>query len=85
MTWNFIKNNWNIINEKFPSNSIVRMISPVSTLDEEDHANDIENFFSENDVPQGEKTLNQTLEKLKVNVEFKKRESLNFTELIQEL
>ena len=85
MTWNFIKNNWNIINEKFPSNSIVRMISPVSTLDEEDQANDIENFFSENDVPQGEKTLNQTLEKLKVNVEFKKRESLNFTELIQEL
>ena len=85
MAWNFIKNNWSIINEKFPSNSIVRMISPVSTLDEEYQANDIENFFSENDVPQGEKTLNQTLEKLKVNVEFKKRESIKFTELIQEL
>ena len=85
VTWNFIKNNWDQINEKFPANSIVRMVGPVSGFHEETQAEDIENFFSENNVPQGEITLKQTLEKLRVNVEFKKRVAKSFSDTIEKI
>ena len=61
------------------------MVGPVSGFDEETQAEDIENFFSENNVPQGEITLKQTLEKLRVNVEFKKRVAKSFSDMIEKI
>ena len=61
------------------------MVGPVSGFHEETQAEDIENFFSENNVPQGEITLKQTLEKLRVNVEFKKRVAKSFSDTIEKI
>jgi len=76
--WDFIKDNWQDLLVKFPSNSIVRMLSGITSLSNDNLSNDIHKFFQKNDVPQGQLTLIQTLEKLRINVDFVNRESDKF-------
>ncbi|MBT4513862.1 MAG: M1 family metallopeptidase, partial [Chloroflexi bacterium] len=72
--WAFIKENWDAINEAFPSNSIVRMLSGVRSLSKPELADDILAFFEEHEVPQGALTLSQHLERLRINVSLRERE-----------
>ena len=76
--WEFIARHWDRINEKFPSNTIVRMLEGITTLTDPTVANEIEAFFSEHEVPQGEKTLEQHLERQRVNVALRSREGERF-------
>jgi aminopeptidase N len=78
--WEFIKDNWDKINKDFPSNSIVRMISGVTSLSKSGQAEDVYAYFEDHEVPQGQLTLQQTLEKLRVNVALRERESGAFAE-----
>ena len=80
LAWDFVKENWDKINEAFPSNSIVRMLSGVTSLSQDEQAADVLEFFENHDVPQGQLTLQQTLEKLGVNVAVRERESTSFSE-----
>jgi puromycin-sensitive aminopeptidase len=76
--WEFVKANWEKINKDFPSNSIVRMLSGVTSLSKPEQAADVIAFFDDHEVPQGQLTLQQTLEKLRVNVALRERESAPF-------
>ncbi|MDA1278809.1 MAG: M1 family metallopeptidase [Chloroflexi bacterium] len=78
IAWKFVKDNWDKINKVFPSNSIVRMVSGITSLSKPDQADDVLAFFEDHDVPQGQLTLQQTLEKLRVNVAYRQRESERF-------
>jgi len=78
MAWEHIRSNWDRLVEMYPANSIVRMVGPVTYLDTQEKCEEVEQFFKEHTIPQGELTLKQTLEKLKINVAFRKRESQNF-------
>jgi puromycin-sensitive aminopeptidase len=78
--WQFVKDNWEQINKDFPSNSIVRMLSGVTSLSKSDEAADVLAFFEDHEVPQGQLTLQQTLEKLRVNVALRERESGAFSD-----
>ena len=78
LAWQFIKDNWDKINDVFPSNSIVRMLSGITSLSKSEQADDIISFFEDHDVPQGQLTLKQMLEKLRVNVAYRERESDRF-------
>jgi puromycin-sensitive aminopeptidase len=80
LAWQFVKDNWDKINEVFPSNSIVRMLSGITSLSKGDQADDVIAFFEDHEVPQGQLTLQQTLEKLRVNVALRERESERFAE-----
>ena len=75
-TWNFIEENWDKLTSKFPENSIVRMLSGIRALNKREYFDHLKSFFSEGEkVKQGRLQLDQHLEKLEINVEF--RESLN--------
>lgn len=78
--WEFVKNNWDQINKDFPANSIVRMLSGVTSLGKPEQADDVIAFFDDHEVPQGQLTLQQTLEKLRVNVALRERESALFSD-----
>ena len=78
LAWQFIKDNWDRINEAFPVNSIVRMLSGITSLSKSEHADNVLTFFEDHDVPQGQLTLQQMLEKLRVNVAYRERESERF-------
>jgi len=80
LAWEFVKNNWDKINEAFPSNSIVRMLSGITALSKSDQAGDVLAFFEDHEVPQGQLTLQQTLEKLQVNVALRDREADSFAQ-----
>ena len=73
--WAFVHEHWQTLGERFPSNSIVRMLSGIRSLSDPAVAQDVYAFFEEHEVPQGDKQLAQHLERLEVNVALRARAS----------
>ncbi len=79
LAWFFVQDEWDTINERFPSNSIVRMLEGIRSLSTPDIAPEVFVFFETHEVPQGDKILAQHLERLEVNVALRSRESERLT------
>jgi len=77
LAWFFVQDEWDTINERFPSNSIARMLEGIRSLSEPDIAPEVFVFFETHEVPQGDKILAQHLERLEVNVALRSRETEN--------
>jgi puromycin-sensitive aminopeptidase len=75
MAWEFVRRQWPQLLEKLPDNTIVRMVSSITTLTTPDLVADVEAFFSEHPIPQAVKTLEQLLERQKVNAGLRAREA----------
>jgi puromycin-sensitive aminopeptidase len=73
--WAFVRDHWDEVNDRFPSNSIVRMLGGVRALDRPEVADDVFAFFEAHEVPQGDQQLAQHLERLEVNVALRARAS----------
>ena len=56
------------------------MLSGITALSKSDQAADVLAFFEDHEVPQGQLTLQQTLEKLQVNVALRDREADSFAQ-----
>ncbi len=76
MAWSHVRREWQAANDKFPGNTIVRMIDPVKTLTAPATVADVQSFFSEHPIPQGAKTLDQILERQRVNAALREREGV---------
>ncbi|MEI7506160.1 MAG: M1 family metallopeptidase [Actinomycetes bacterium] len=76
LAWNFIRQYWEQAQQKFPTNTIVRMIDPVKFLNTPDLEADVRSFFSEHGIPQATKTLQQVLERQRVNTALRSREEM---------
>jgi aminopeptidase N len=74
-TWKALRLRWDEANEKFPGNTIVRMIDPVKLLTAPDVVADVQSFFSERPIAQAKKTLDQVLERQRVNSAMLAREA----------
>ncbi len=68
--WNFLENNWEIIKKKFPDNSIPRIFGGVKIVSSKRLASRIVDFFNNNPIPQGQKTIDQNIEKMYINIKF---------------
>jgi puromycin-sensitive aminopeptidase len=75
IAWEFVRRNWATILSRFPDNSIPRMLDGITALTSPEIAQDVQAFFAEHDVPQGRQTLEQHLERLRVNVALREREA----------
>ena len=73
--WFFVQAEWERINERFPSNSIARMLEGVRSLSRPEAAQAVFAFFETHVVPQGDKLVAQHLERLEVNVALRAREA----------
>ncbi len=69
-TWNFIENNWADIIKKFPDNAVPRIFGGIKIISNEKLADRINLFFKNNPIPQGQKTIDQNLEKMYQNINF---------------
>ncbi len=78
--WTWLTEHWSTLLDKFPDNSHARMIEQVSTLPPA-VADDVRRFLSANPVKAGQKTVEQTLERLDVNVAFRRREGERLRQL----
>lgn len=65
--WDFVRRNWAHAEDRFPRSTIVRMIETVKLLDRPTQVADVQAFFAEHPIPQGSKTLEQILERQRVN------------------
>jgi aminopeptidase N len=75
VAWDFVASEWDTLNQRLPSNSIVRMLEGIRSLADPDLAPRVFAFFEDHEVPQGDKILAQHLERLEVNVSLRGRES----------
>jgi len=71
--WSFVSTHWQAINDRFPSNSIARMLAGVAQLDRPETASLVFAFFETTEVPQGDQILAQHLERLEVNLALRTR------------
>jgi len=75
MAWRLVHERWDEMNERFPSNSIVRMLSGMRMVSDPALAADIVAFTAEHPVPQAKQTLLQHLERMQVSVALRAREA----------
>jgi aminopeptidase N len=73
MAWEFVRRNWSEINEAFPRNTISRIVETVKTLDRPGDVVQAQAFFSEHPIEQAAKTLDQILERQRVNADVRTR------------
>jgi puromycin-sensitive aminopeptidase len=78
LAWNFVRNYWDHAQVKFPTNTIVRMVDPVKFLNTPELEADVQAFFAEHNIPQAAKTLQQVLERQRVNTALRSREEDRF-------
>jgi len=76
--WDIISDAWDDINERFPTNTIVRMVDSVKWLVDDDDLADIPAFFAEHPIAQAAITLRQILERQQVNAAMARRVATEF-------
>ncbi len=74
-TWSFIAENLSDLNDLFASSLIVRMVEGVTVHNLPADQEAVSSFFASHKVPSGEQTLHQILERQRVNVSLRARES----------
>jgi puromycin-sensitive aminopeptidase len=72
-SWDYVRRNWVEANQRFPRNTISRMIDTVQLLDRPAQVADVQAFFSEHPIEQAAKTLEQILERQRVNAGVRAR------------
>ncbi len=75
LAWEIVRNHWEEANDRFPTNTIVRMVGSVPTLDRPEQVADVAAFFAEHPIPQSAKTLEQVLERQRVNAALRDRDA----------
>ena len=78
VAWGFIRDNWDTALERLPGNTIVRMIDPVRMLTSPDLVEDVDAFFAAHPIEQAIKTMQQILERQRINADLRTRESITF-------
>lgn len=73
VAWDFVRRDWALLNERFPRNTIVRMVETVKLLDRPEQVADVQAFFAEHPIEQAQKTLEQLLERQRVNAAVRAR------------
>ncbi len=75
MAWESVRRQWPELLERFPNNTIVRMVGSITLLTTPHLVADVQGFFSEHPIPQAAKTLEQLLERQRVNADLRAREA----------
>ena len=78
LAWQVVRDRWDEAIERFPSNTIVRMVDAVKFLNTPDLVDDAAAFFAEHPIEQAAKTLEQILERQRVNAQLRTRAGAEF-------
>ncbi len=73
--WAFVRDHWDEALERFPSNTIVRMVESITYLSTPELVDDTTSFFADHPIQQATKTLEQLLERQRVNTRLRMREA----------
>ncbi|MDW3213940.1 MAG: M1 family metallopeptidase [Ilumatobacteraceae bacterium] len=81
--WEFVRQNWADINDAFPRNTISRIVETVKSLDRPADVAQTAAFFAEHPIEQAAKTLDQILERQRVNAEVRERNEQPFRDALR--
>jgi puromycin-sensitive aminopeptidase len=70
--WRFVAEHWDELNRRLPPNSIIYLVEGIRFLTTPELEADVQRFFTEHDIPQARKMLQQTLERQRVNVALRR-------------
>jgi puromycin-sensitive aminopeptidase len=76
--WEFVRDHWDDATARFPDNTHARMIDAVKLLTAPDVVADVQSFFTAHPIEQAAKTLEQILERQRVNAAFVARDGADF-------
>ncbi len=74
VAWEFVKANWDQMDQLFPKQGLRRMCGGIVALATPELEQDVHEFFTARKIDLGGKTLDQYLEQLRVAVSFRERE-----------
>jgi puromycin-sensitive aminopeptidase len=77
--WQFVRQHWAEINDRFPASLIVRIADPAKLLNTPEVVADVQAFFTEHPIAQSAKTLDQVLERQRVNAALRTRDEAPLT------
>ena len=81
--WAFVRDHWDEAIDRFPGNTIVRMADGVKLLNTPDLVADAATFFAAHPIEQAAKTLEQILERQRVNATLRSREGATFASFLE--
>lgn len=81
--WHLVRSRWDELCERFPSNSIVRMVAGVRSIFEPAAAEDVTAFFATHELPQATQPLAQHLEIVAVHQALRARELPTLAETLR--
>jgi hypothetical protein len=80
--WAWLTPRWDALMDRFPSNSISRMLEGITALIEPSVADEVLAFMGAHPVPQAQLVVNQLLERLQINTLFAERESPSLPQVL---
>jgi puromycin-sensitive aminopeptidase len=83
--WRFVKNNWDVLDRRFPKQGLRRMCGGITGLAKPELERDVQQFFAARKIDLGGKTLEQYLEQLRVGVSFGERNAQLLAEYLEKL
>jgi len=85
-TWSRVRDNWETVTGRFPSNTVPRMLDGVRGLcTPPSLADEVTAFLTAHPLTSGGRTVEQTLERLAVNVEFGRRHGPRLPSVLDEI
>jgi len=75
LAWDFVRNNWKEIDNRYGDGGFAlnRLVSLVSGFSEEKRISEVEDFFEKNPTPAAERSIQQALERIRLNTAWKKK------------
>jgi puromycin-sensitive aminopeptidase len=75
LAWDFVKTNWEKMDQLFPKQGLRRMCGGIVSLATPELEGDVRNFFATRKIDLGGKTLDQYLEQLRIAVTVRERDN----------
>jgi len=73
--WAFVASHWGDVEQRFPANSLARLISGIRSVRDRGLAEQVAAFTQEHPIPQGELQVRQHVERMWVTVALAERET----------
>ena len=73
--WAFVAERWAEIEQRFPANSLARLVGGIRSVRDRALADEIAAFLADHPIPQGDKQVRQHIERMGVTVALAERES----------
>ena len=77
LAWEFLKTNWEEFNRRYGEGgfSLMRLVGTPSNFKTPEHLQDVESFYQSNPNPSADRSINQTIESIKINIAWMNKNS----------